>query len=278
MKHIQRALLSAFLLAAATLAAAQGIAFITNLKGDVALDGNSRPQLLAELSKGQKIAVGRDSLASVMYIASGKEYVLKGPAEYLVKDTEITGSTAMPPVTRDTTWRTTNKVLVQVAQTSAASVRMRSIAQPRREPEQKLIYPTQGNVATLQPTFRWKLADPKAQGEFVLLADGVEKPVHQAKAANGAYRVPAKLQPDKDYSWYVTVAGSEIGSGRFRTLSSDAVTQIERRRPADKADFSDRLLFTLMLHEMGAVQEAREAWARLSEERADLPELAALAK
>jgi hypothetical protein len=90
--------------------------------------------------------------------------------------------------------------------------------------------------------------------------------------------VPAKLQPDKDYSWYVTVAGSEIGSGRFRTLSSDAVTQIERRRPADKADFSDRLLFTLMLHEMGAVQEAREAWARLSEERADLPELAALAR
>ena len=278
MRHIQRAFLTAFLLAAATMAAAQGIAFITNLKGDVALDGNPRPQLLAELSKGQRITVGKDSLASVMYIASGKEYVLKGPADYLVKDTEISGSTAMPPVTRDTTWRTTNKVLVQVAQTSAASVRMRSIAQPRPEPQQKLIYPTQGNIATLQPTFLWKLADAKAQGEFVLLADGAEKPVHQAKTAGGTYRVPAKLQPDKDYSWYVTVAGNEIGSGRFRTLSADAVTQIERRRPADKADFSDRLLFTLMLHEMGAAQEAREAWAKLSQERADLPELAALAK
>ena len=278
MRHIQRAFLTAFLLAAASIAAAQGIAFITNLKGEVALDGNPRPQLLAELSKGQRITVGRDSLASVMYIASGKEYVLKGPADYLVKDTEISGSTAMPPVTRDTTWRTTNKVLVQVAQTSAASVRMRSIAQPRPEPQQKLIYPTQGNIATLQPTFLWKLADAKAQGEFVLLADGVEKPVHQAKTAGGTYRVPAKLQPDKDYSWYVTVAGNEIGSGRFRTLSADAVTQIERRRPADKADFSDRLLFTLMLHEMGAAQEAREAWAKLSQERADLPELAALAK
>jgi hypothetical protein len=278
MRTIQRAFVATFLLAAATFAAAQGIAFITNLKGEVALDGNPRPQLLAELSKGQKIAVGRDSLASVMYIASGKEYVLKGPADYLVKDTEISGSTAMPPVTRDTTWRTSSKVLVQVAQTSAASVRMRSIAQPKPEPEQKLIYPTQGNIATLQPTFRWKLADAKAQGEFVLLADGVEKPVHQAKAAGGTYRVPAKLQPDKDYSWYVTVAGNEIGSGRFRTLSADAVTQVERRRPADKADFSDRLLFTLMLHEMGAAQEAREAWAKLSQERADLPELAALAK
>jgi hypothetical protein len=90
--------------------------------------------------------------------------------------------------------------------------------------------------------------------------------------------VPAKLQPEKDYLWYVTAAGNEVGSGRFRTLSADAVAQIERRRPSDKADFSDRLLFTLMLQEMGAVQEARESWARLSHERDDLPELAAFAK
>jgi hypothetical protein len=33
-----------------------------------------------------------------------------------------------------------------------------------------------------------------------------------------------------------------------------------------------------MLHEMGAYQEARESWARLAEERADLPELAGLAR
>ena len=39
-----------------------------------------------------------------------------------------------------------------------------------------------------------------------------------------------------------------------------------------------RLLFTLMLHEMGATQEARESWAKLSQERADLPELAGFAK
>jgi hypothetical protein len=284
MKKIQRALLAVFLLAASAASAASaafaadGIAFITNLKGDIAVDGNPRPQLLAELAKGQKITVGKDAQASVMFIASGKEYILKGPADYLVKDTEIAGSTAMPPVTRDTAWRTNNKVLVQVAQTSAASVRMRSVAQPKPEPEQKLLYPTQGSIATLQPTFRWKAADSKAQGEFVLLVDGEDKPVHHAKPAGGTYRVPAKLLPEKDYSWFVAVAGNEIGSGRFRTLSSDALTKIERRRPSDKADFSDRLLFALMLHEMGAVQEAREAWAKLSQERADLPELAAFAK
>jgi hypothetical protein len=213
-----------------------------------------------------------------MYIASGKEYVLKGPAEYLVKDTEVSGSAGMPPVTRNTEWRTSNKVLVQVAQTSAASVRMRSIVQAKADVEPKLLFPTQGSVATLQPTFRWRAADPKAQGEFILLIAGQEKPVHIAKAAGGSYRVPAKLLPEKEYSWTVKIAGDEIGAGRFHTLSSEALTQVERRKPSDKAEFSDRLLFTLMLHEMGAVQEARESWAKLSQERSDLPELAAFAK
>ena len=277
MRHIQRAVLAVLILAASTAFGADAVAFISNLKGEVALDGNPRPPLLAELSKGQRITVGKDSQASVMYIATGKEYVLKGAAEYLVKDTEISGSAGMPPVTRATEWRTSNKVLVQVAQTSAASVRMRSAAQPKADTAPKLLFPTQGNVATLQPTFRWR-SDPKAHAEFVLLADGQEKPLHVAKAAGGSYRVPVKLVPETDYSWAVTVAGSEIGTGRFRTLSADALAQVERRRPSDKAEFSDRLLFTLMLHEMGATQEARESWAKLSQERADLPELAGFAK
>ena len=277
MRTIQRAALVALILAAAA-AYADGIAFISNLKGDVAVDGNPRPALLAELARGQKITVGRDSQASVMYIASGKEYLLKGPADYLVKDTEVAGAAGMPPVTRETAWRTSNKVLVQVAQTSAASVRMRSIAVPKPDADPRLIFPTQGSIATLQPTFRWRAADPKAPGEFVLLVAGQDKPVHQGKAAGGAYRVPARLLPDTEYSWRVTAAGNEVGTGKFRTLSSEALAQVERRRPADKAQFSDRILFTLMLHEMGAAQEARESWAKLSQERADLPELAAFAK
>jgi len=76
----------------------------------------------------------------------------------------------------------------------------------------------------------------------------------------------------------VSVGGDEIGTGRFRTLPADALAQIEQRRPKDKADFSDRVLFTLLLQEMGATQEAHESWSRLAEERADLPELSSFAK
>jgi len=269
---------AAISLAAALPAWAEGIAFLSNLKGEVSVDANARPILLCELAKGQRLTLARDAQASVMFVATGKEYALKGPGVYLVKDTEVAATSGMPPLTRETAWRASSKVLAQTAQTSAASVRMRSIALPRADAGPRLVFPTQGNVATLQPTFRWRAADAKAQGEFVLLVAGQEKPVHVAKAANGAYRVPAKLLPDTDYVWVVSVGGDEIGTGRFRTLPADALAQIEQRRPKDKADFSDRVLFTLLLQEMGATQEAHESWSRLAEERADLPELSSFAK
>jgi len=275
MKNVLRTLALVAMLSAPA-AWCDGIAFISNLKGEVAVDGNPRPLLLAELSKGQKLTLGRESAASVMFVSSGKEYALKGPGEYLVKDNEMAASSGMPPMTRETAWKPSSKVLVQAAQTSAASVRMRSIAVPKAD-SPRLLFPTQGNIATLQPTFRWQ-APEKAQAEFVLLVAGQEKPVHTAKAMTASYKVPAKLMPDTDYIWVVSVAGNELGTGRFRTLPAEAVAQVEKRRPADKADFSDRVLFTLMLQEMGASQEAQESWSRLAQERSDLPELAAFAK
>jgi hypothetical protein len=277
MTNLLRSLLPILLAGAHAAFAADSIAFITNLKGEVAVDGNPRPALLSELAKGQKISVGRESTASVMYIQSGKEYVLRGPSDFTVRDTEISGSTAMPPVIRDTSWRPPAQVVAQASQTSAASVRMRSIAPAKKDHGPAAVYPTQGSVATLQPTFRWHADDARAQGEFVLLVDGQEKPVLVAKAAGGAYRAPAKLMPEKDYSWSVTVAGNEVG-GRFRTLSGEALATIETRRPSDRAEFSDRILFALLLREMGAVQDARELLAKLALERPDLSELAAFAK
>jgi hypothetical protein len=278
MNKIVRTGVAALLLWAGS-AFAQGIAFITNMKGDVAVDGNPRPLILSELARGQKIALGVDGQASVMYIATGKEYVLRVPGHYEVRDTEVVSSAGVPPMARSTEWRTSNKVLTHVAQTSSASVRMRSLASQKVDARPKLLFPTDGNIGTLQPVFRWTAADPKANAELTVLMSGQEKPLHRAKAAGGAYRMPVKLRPDTEYAWSVTAAaGEEIGSGRFRTLSADSIQAIEKRRPADKAEFSDRLLFALLLQEMGAAQEARESWSRLSQERNVQPELSALAE
>ena len=256
--------------------AADAIAFVTNVKGDVAIDGAARASLLGELAKGQKINVARDSQLCVMYIATGKEYILKGPSDYLVKDNEIAGG-LMPPVMRSTEWRTSTKVLENVAQSSAASVRMRSVPKPRAEVP-LLVFPTAGRVSTLQPVFQWHENALGGDTNFALYVPGEEKPLHTAKAKGANYRLPVSLRPDTEYVWTLASSGQEISSGRFRTLTADALEQVERRRPSERSEFSDRLLFTLMLQEMGAQQEAHESWLRLSRERADLPELAALAK
>ncbi len=278
MKYLIQRILILILLPIGAANAAGAVAFLSDLKGEVSIDGAVRPPLLSELARGQKLTVGKDAQASVMYIASGKEFVLKGPGEYVVSNFEIAGTSGTPPVTRSTEWRASGQVLVQVAQSSAASVRMRSIAPRKLDPEPRLTYPTDGAVATLQPTFAWRPEGEKESGEFILLVAGQEKPVHKGRAVGGTYRLPAKLKPETEYAWMVTVSGAEIGNGRFRTLSNEALQQVERRRPANSAEFSDRLLFTLMLHEMGAHQEAKESWARLAKERSDLPELSALAR
>ena len=91
------------------------------------------------------------------------------------------------------------------------------------------------------------------------------------------HRLP-RLKPDTEYAWTYAREGNEVGSGRFRTISLQAMQQLDQRRPSEKAEFSDRVLFALMLQEAGATQEAQEVWGRLAKERSDLPELAALAK
>lgn len=279
MKTLIRALAGAVVAFLAISAqAAGGIAFITDLKGEVSVDGASRPLLMSELGKGQKIAVGKDSQLSVMFIQSGKEYVLRGPGDYTVGERDIGAASGMPPAARETAWRASNQVLVKVAQTSSASIRMRSIAPPKAA-KAKLDFPTQGAVTQLQPTLRWTPPEGKDAAEVTLAVAGKEaKPVGRAKVTGASHRFAAKLQPDTEYAWSVSVAGEEIGSARFRTLPAAAIQDAQKRRPADKAEFSDRLMYALFLQELGATQEAQDAWARLAQERADLPELSSLAK
>ena len=118
-------------------------------------------------------------------------------------------------------------------------------------------------------------APHRAPADFEILTEVREAPLHQAKAAGGAYKLPVRLEPSRDYYWRATVQGDELGSGRFRTLPAEALQRVDARRPGPKAEFSDRLMFALLLQDVGATQEAHELWSALSQERPGLPELPA---
>ena len=263
---------------------ANGIAFVTDVKGEAAMDAG-KATLMAEVKKGARISCTRECAVGVMYLISGKEYVLKGPGDFLVGDSEVSAKIGPPPTMRETNWKVSSKVVAQVAQTSSASIRMRSLGGAQKVETatplaERLIYPRDTSVATLQPAFRWASANPKGPFEFELKASGGAKPLYKAKSSTTTLALPKniKLLPDADYSWVVKAGGVEVGTTNFKTLPAHSLDLTQKRKPDAKSPFSDWLLYALTLKDVGADQDAGEIWTKLATDRPDLPELAALAK
>ena len=74
---------------------ANGIAFVTDVKGEAVMDAG-KATLMAEVKKGARISCSKDCAVGVMYLISGKEYVLKGPGDFLVGDSEVTAKIGPP--------------------------------------------------------------------------------------------------------------------------------------------------------------------------------------
>lgn len=278
-------LICSVLVAPAHAATADGVAFLTDIKGEVRIDGAARPALMSELAKGQKIALGKDAALAVMFIQSGEELILKGPGEFEVDKAgkAISKSSQTGQVTtRKTDWKISSQALVKVSQTSSASIRMRSMKPASAgNPDTKigaLLYPVSGTIATLQPVLTWQSTGASAYDVALALASEPDKPIAAGKASGTTHKFSTRLKPDSDYVWTVSAAGAELGRGKFRTLSADDMAAVEKRKPADKASFTDRLLYAVMLNDLGASQDAQALWAKLAAERSDLPELAALGK
>jgi hypothetical protein len=263
--------------------AQSGIAFVTDVKGDAALD-TGKASLMAEIRKGARISCAKECAVGVMYLLSGKEFVLKGPGDFLVGDNEVTAKIGPPPVVRETKWKVSSQVVASVNASSSASIRMRSIggkpAETAAPPVERLIYPLETKVATLQPAFRWASANAKGPFEFELKPVGAAKALYRAKATGLDLKLPGsvRLQQDMEYSWVVKSGPNEVGTSTFRTLPTHALDVTQKRKPDDKSQFSDWLLYALTLKDVGADQDANEVWAKLARDRPDLPELAALAK
>ena len=267
-----------------------GIAFITDVKGAATLDTN-KAGLMAELKKGARLGCANACEVGVMYLQSGKEFVLKGPGDFVVGDSEVVAKIGPPPKMRETEWKVSGKTVNAISQaTSSASIRMRSIGADSSlakadaaPPAERLLYPTKTTVASLQPAFRWASANEKGPFEFELKSNAAPaKNVYKSKSTSANIKLPnnLKLQPDAEYVWSVKTAGTkggEVGSSTFKTLPAHSLALTQKRKPADKAEFSDWLLYALTLQELGAQQDAAEVFAKLAKDRPDLPELAGLA-
>ena len=274
MAYLCRGFLAGLMVFAAGMTcAADPVAFVSDTRGDVVLDGIGRPPLLAELLPGSRLVLGNGAGAAVMYVVSGEEFSLKGPGEFVVTVDGVKAERGAPPTRRTAVSRISATVMVNTSKAATASLRMRGAPLSSNAGRRGPVYPVDARIATLQPTFRWN-GQPDAV-YLVIVTSKEGKEVFRGNAKGPSLSLPSHLAAGQSYSW--SYAGASRGESRFETLPTDAIGVAEKARSGAKT-FGDRVILALVLQDLGATQDSKEVWAKLAAERPDLPELAGLAK
>ena len=270
-----RHLLAAGLLAAGLGAEAANVAFVADVRGSATIEGDGKLSFLAELAPGTRLLLGTGATAAITFAATGSEYTLTGPGEFAIGVSDVKADKGAAPVKRNVATLPDPTVVTRLSQAATASVRMRSIPPP--PPVQAVLeYPVDARVATLQPVLRWK-GDMSTEGVMVRVQETSGKEVLKAQMQPNAKAPTLKLSPGTRYTWTIMTSRGTVAEAAFETLPADAVARAQKSRSAAKT-FSDRVLHAILLQDLGATQDAREAWTALARERPELPELAALAK
>jgi hypothetical protein len=254
--------------------AADPVAFVADLKGNATIEGNGKLSFLAELTPGTKLLLGSGAMVSVTYASTGAEFTLAGPGEFSVTATEVRVEKGAVPARRNVTVLPDAGVVARVARTATASIRMRGLS-TEGPAKSALEYPVNSRIATLQPTLRWQ-AGGTSGDVTVTVVDAKGREVWKGSAQPASVRT-GKLSPATVYTWTVMTPKGVLGEARFETLPADAMAKAEKSR-ASARTFTDRVMHAFLLQDVGATQDAREAWAALARERPDLPELAVLAR
>ena len=255
--------------------AADPVAFVADLRGNASIEGDGNLGFLAELASGTRLLLGTGATVAVTYASTGAEFTLTGPGAFLVTASEVRVEKGAQPTRRTVQALPDPSIVGRLANTATASLRMRGLPPPAPA-QTALEYPVDTRVTSLQPVLRWK-GDPAVSGYTVTLADEAGKAVWTGTAKPASVKPGVKLAPAATYTWTVTTPRGRVGEGRFETASSENIARAERSR-AQSRSFSDRVMHAFLLQDLGARQEAREAWAALARERPDLPELAVLAR
>lgn len=266
---------AALLLAVALAAQGSPVAFVADVRGAAIIEGSGKLVFLAELTPGTRLMLGSHASATITYAATGAEFALAGPGQFLVTAEEVTAERGSRPRRTTVVALTDPAVIGQAARTATASLRMRSVS-PAAPAPAVLEFPVATRVATLRPALRWR-AEPGEEYTLVV-SDPGGREVWKGRGKAGSARPGVPLAVETRYTWAVSSARGALGEAQFETLGAAAIQRAENARPASNASFSNRVVHALVLQEIGAHQEAREAWVELARERPDLAEPPALAR
>jgi hypothetical protein len=256
---------------------------LTDLQGKVTLSGdpNAAPlSILSELKPGARMQLGTGAHAAVVYLDSGQEFDLVGPAEVQFDADHPQSIKGTPPRKHGVgLTRSQEAIRINPVQVTQAAIVMRSVDPGRKL---KLLSLSDTTTLELRPLFQWQPPQPGLHYQVALL-DDTGKPLFDTTTDGLSVQLPdnVPLQAGVAYTWVVSAkdaAGKAYSNaGDFSLASADLRAQVERLRPAANAPLSERVVFAAWLEQMHLRDEARKLWIGIAAERQDDARLKVLA-
>ncbi len=261
------ALLAASFLVVPSASAAEAVAMVTDRQGKVQIVEGARARplaLLDYLRPGTELKLARGASVTLVYFATGTQYVLNGEggARILADQPAPQGSMKVS----SNAMRQGALVANARKETAQGALVMKTAPQPIWG-----LSPADGKVLDTRPVFRWESKRVKPPYR-VTLNDASGARVAEGEVKGTSYALPANvtLHEGVRYSWRVegrVGKAIEGGEASFEIATAAEREQVNQARPAAGASFSERVTYATILDGMGFRDDARKVWRQLAAER-----------
>lgn len=253
---------------------AKPVAMVTDLQGKASFvaDRKAPPLLiLSELNQGARVQLATGARATLVYLETGQEYEITGPAEVTLAAAQPLSIKGVAPRKRGLALtRSRQAIRIDPVQVTQGAIVMRRVPNPGQK--LKLLSLSDTTTLELWPLFQWQPPQPGLHYQFTLL-DDTGKPLLNSNVGYSSLRLPSgvNLQPGVDYTWVVSVkeatGKSYSNAGDFILATVELRAQVERLRPAAVAPVSERVVFATWLEQKHLRDEARKYWKGIAADR-----------
>jgi len=252
---------------------------VIDAQGDATLAG-ARVAILTGLPSGAEVTLAPAARVVVVHTQNGRQFELIGPGAFRWTGGKVEVVRPGELRVRESADAAFGDLRLRTGRLAQASISMRGVP---GESKLQLVSPASTWLLEAPKSFRWQPMASAASYRFQL-TDSNGKPLHEARTSAAAVDLPAgvALEAGRTYGWQVQ---AELAGGRsidgwteFGVAAPDLRARVDRARPRADASFSDRLLYALLLDELGVREEAERLWAQLVRERPDDKDLAARAQ
>jgi hypothetical protein len=258
LRHMLFALLLSI---AASAAAIEPVALVTELKGSGTIGAQGKPsalELLHDLVPGTRVTLARAARAVIVHTASGTVYELLGPGSFRVQAKTVEAAEPSARISRRELPAEIRSYRLNPSVAAQASTIMRGGVGVRLDgpdggvlDEDELRYAVNG---TLQET------------QVDVLDEQGSNVVHLEGADSAAFELQGLFAWSPGERYTVNVSGKDSRGrpvalkARFQLLPKDVAAQLRARQPAAATPATDWIVYALALESVGANATARPIW------------------